>query len=1118
MKYKAMAISVVMIGLMTACTPEQKKDAVHAATQNPEMGPIFTQVSSAQSGVRFINNLPLDERINIFTYEYYYNGGGVSAGDINNDGLADLYFTSNLGDNRLYLNKGNLTFEDITESSGVRGASGWTTGTTMVDINNDGYLDIYVCRSGRYSDDVRRNELYINNRDNTFTENAADFRLDDPGYSTQALFFDMDNDNDLDMFLLNHSIEGFTGKQVLEWRNRIDPYAGDKLFLNKNQKFFDVSEQSGIYRNSMGYGLGVAAGDLNDDGYVDLYITNDYLEPDYMYFNNGNGTFSEKIKSSTGHISNFGMGVDIADFNNDGRLDISVVDMVAEDNYRQKTNMKSMDPEQFYQAVAYGFHYQYMFNTLQLNRGEGLFSEIGQLAGVSNTDWSWTCMFSDLNNDGWKDIFITNGFRKEFGNKDFVNYRNEQMSSAMNAPREQKIAVVRDLLSKLKDGKLVNYVYQNIDGLTYEKRTEDWGLNIPSFSNGGITVDLDNDGDLELVVNNIDQEAFIFKNQSRELSNGNFLKVKLIGPGQNRFGIGAKVQLLAGDQLQIQENFPTRGYQSSIEPQVHFGLGGSENVSSIEVVWPDGKSQTIQNIKVNQTLTIDYKNATRRSGNKKQSGSSYFNDISEDLSIEFKHKENDYDDFSRETLLPHKMSQFGPALAIGDVNMDGLDDLFVGGARGQTGEVYVQNATGKFNVSKQSAFVQDKDSEDVDAVFIDFDQDGDQDLYVVSGGNEYNQGQSQLLDRLYINNAGIYEKSKNILPRVSNSGSCVVPGDFDGDGDQDLFIGGRVVPGLYPIPASSILLRNDGRKYTYVTKELAPDLDRVGLVTSALWTDYNGDGKPDLMLTGEWMPIKILENSGSGFSLVSSEDLDKNVGWWYSLAQADFDNDGDMDFIAGNLGLNYKYKATYDEPFKVYASDFDENGSLDIVLGYFNNGELYPLRGRQCSSEQMPFIKKKFESYHDFGLATLDQVYGKEELENSTNFEATNFASSYIENLGNGKFKFSNLPALSQISSINGIVIDDYDGDGQLDLLTAGNLYPVEVETIRNDASYGLMLKGMGSGQFQAVELTKSGFKIKGDVKSLKTLKVGSDKVIVAALNDDRPVFLKAIGDKEVLQ
>lgn len=1058
---------------------------------------LFTKLTSDSTGISFVNKLPLDVRINVFTYEYFYNGGGVAIGDINNDGLDDIYFTSNLGDNKLYLNKEDFKFEDITASAGVQGKSGWATGVTMADVNADGLLDIYVCRSGRFEEVVRENELFINQGDLTFVESAAQYGLNDPGYSTQALFFDYDRDGDLDVYLLNHSIINFQGKYIQQWLNSSDPYAGDKLYRNDDGIYQDITSEAGINSSPLGYGLGVASGDLNQDGWPDLYVTNDYVEHDYMYINQKDGTFKEVIHEATNHISNFSMGVDIGDINNDGLQDIGVLDMVAEDNYRQKTNMASMNPQQFYQAVDYGFHHQYMFNTIQLNRGQTQFSDIAQLANVSNTDWSWSILFDDLNNDGWKDIFVTNGFRKEFGNKDFVKYRERKMQKAMHASREEKIQVIKTLLDSLNDGNLSNYVFENSGNLSFIKRNVDWGIDEFTYSNGAALADLDNDGDLDMVVNNIDQEAGIFRNNA-SLNDNTFIQFELQGNISNPSAIGSRVEIFTNEGRQSKYNFTTRGYQSSCPAYFHFGLGKNLKVDSVNIIWPDGSMQSVLNPEVNFKHKIVYKPKEQFEPAMEQT---LFKEVAEAKGLTFVHKENAYDDYAKEVLLPHKMSQFGPAISVGDINNDGLDDIFIGGAKGFEGAVFTQTREGTFQEDKQQFLHDHKNYEDVGALFFDADGDGDLDLYVVSGGNEFESNDPMLKDRLYINDSGTFKYDDTRLPDLRFSGAAIAENDFDNDGDLDLFIGGRLVPGRYPFPASSALLQNDGHgKFKDITSSNAKDLFDIGMITDAVWHDMNDDGFDDLIVAGEWTAIVPLLNNRGNF--VKSDEIGA-VGWWYSLDMADLNNDGRRDLLAGNLGLNYKYKASKSEPFKVYADDFDGNGSNDIVLGYYNDGELFPLRGRQCSSEQIPAIKETFDSYHDFGLATLDQVYGKEKLSSALNYAATSFASSVFYN-ENG-FEAVELPVMAQLSSINDFVVEDFNSDGIIDIIIAGNLYTSEIETTRNDASYGLLLLGKKSGGFDTVDLHESGLNIKGDIKRLEKIKLANNTTgILAAANNGR--------------
>ncbi len=1035
--------------------------------------------------------------MNSMVYEYFYNGGGVAIGDIDNDGLPDIYFTANLKGSSLYRNLGNLKFEDITTEAGVGSTFGWTTGVTMADINADGWLDIYVCKSGKGKAANRKNLLYINNQNGAFSEKASEYGLDFSGYSTQASFFDYDKDGDLDMFLLNHNVDPVNTNNPEVFKNDKNELVGDCLFRNDNGKFTNVSNEAGIIQNTLGFGLGISIGDLNQDGWPDIYVGNDYIEQDYLYYNNGDGTFSEQLKSKIGHTSNFSMGTDIADFNNDGFLDIISLDMVAEDNYGIKTGMSGMNPKAFNHAVDNGFHYQYMFNALQLNNGNGHFSEVGQMANISNTDWSWAPLFADFDNDGLKDLFVTNGLKRDFRNNDFKKYKLKRLQEAQDNG-EKMSKVIEELVKKTPQRKIENYFFKNNGNLTYTKTSAAWGLKSPTFSNGAAYGDLDNDGDLDLVINNINEKASILRNDSHL----NFIQFQLKGNDENPFGIGTKISIETEKGNQHIENYPTRGYQSAVEPLVHFGLSDAERIKKATIAWPDGKMQVLTDIPSNQRLTIDYRDAVVQS-KQKAKASPIFTEITQKVGLEHRHQENPHNDFELESLLPHKMSEFGPALAVADINGDGLEDFFVGGAKGFSASLYVQNSVGNFSASNHGTWLQDKDFEDVGAIFFDADNDGDQDLYVVSGGNEQQAGHPYYQDRLYINNQGKFRREPQRLPKILLSGSCAKPFDFDQDGDLDLFVGTRQQPQKYPYSETSLLLENVNGVFRDVTNDKAPDLAKAGMVTDAIWSDFNQDGQTDLIVVGEWTKINFLKNK-SGTLELDNSILPNTEGWWNTIAETDFDQDGDMDYVVGNLGLNYKYKASEEAPFEVYSTDFDDNGTNDIVLGYYNQGNLFPLRGRECSSQQMPFIKEKFPTYHSFGSANLTQVYGKEKLEQSLHLKSNTFASAYVENLGNGKFKMHSLPNEAQLSSVNAIQIDDFDGDGLMDILVAGNLYQSEVETPRNDAGIGLLMKGLGNSDFEALRYAQSGVFLEGDVKQMRVIRLGAEgskKGILVARN-----------------
>ncbi len=1068
---------------------------------------IFKKLDIEKTGITFSNDLIENDSLNYFSYAYLYMGGGVSAGDINNDGLIDLFFTGNMVKNRLYLNKGNLQFEDISEKAGLLGDDRWFTGVTMADVNNDGYLDIYCSVGGKFT--PKQNRLYINNGDMTFTESAKQYGIDDVGNSIQATFFDYDLDGDLDLYIANYPPTKFNAPNnfyQFKMRNTED-IETDKLFRNDGDSFTNVTDEAGL--RSYGLSNSVTIGDLNNDGWSDIYVSNDFNMPDYVYFNNKNGTFSEQIKNITDQTSLYGMGVDIADFNNDQLLDIIQMDMTPKSNRRSKANMASMNPDLFWGTVNAGFHYQYMQNMLQLNNGmvkDSLprFSNISRLGGIPSTDWSWGALFADLDNDGWKDIFISNGTRREINNKDYFD-----------ALRKQRMSK-EDFLKKsleIPSEKIDNFVYKNNGDLTFDLVNDTWGINFIGFSNGCVYVDLDNDGDLEIVTNNIDDYAAIFENTSSNINN--HLTLRFNGPDKNKFGLGVKVTLTANEITQFQEMTLTRGFQSSVAPQLHFGLGKSDIVDKIKILWPDGKIQTLTNIEKNQLLNIEYTEAVNDvSLTENKNANSIFTTVNDtNIVINHKHVENYYDDFINEVLLPHKTSTFGPAISVGDLNGDDLDDIIVGGAHNNQTAVFFQAKNG-FEKQQISDLNLDSEYEDLGSMIFDADGDGDNDIYMVSGGNEFDYNSELLQDRLYVNNGeGSFTKSDTALPEMLTSGSKVYSMDFDKDGDLDLFVGGRLVPRNYPLPADSYILENISTnkqpKFIDVTNEIAPGLKKLGMVTSASWTDFDNDGWVDLIIVGEWMPITIFRNNNGTFENITEKmNLKDTTGWWYSLKEGDFDNDGDIDFIVGNLGLNYKYKANEEETFDIYFNDFDKNKTNDIVLSYYNEGQKFPVRGRECSSQQIPAIKKKYENYESFSVATLEDIYTEDDLEKSLHYQVKSFASVYLENKDGG-FVLHQLPNLAQISNINQILVNDFNNDSNLDIVIGGNLYASEVETPRNDASIGLFLAGDGKGSFKPVNGRDSGLYIEGNVKDLSLININNNKFIIAGKNDDYLQFIK---------
>lgn len=1069
---------------------------------------LFQQVGFARSGVSFQNMVVQNEDMNFFTNQHVLNGGGVAVGDVNNDGLPDLYFSSNQNPNHLYLNNGNLKFEEVATTAGVSGNQFWTTGVSIVDVNADGWNDIYVCHAGNYLHEPEklRNELFINNGDAaanngipTFSEKAMEFGLDGFARSVHATFFDYDNDNDLDVYVLNHPYNFWLPIEMrLEVEKKLPEADSDRLYRNDgNGKFTDVTEEAGV--KNWAFGLSASVGDLNNDGWMDIYVANDYSEKDECLINNQDGTFAKAIDSMFFHISNFSMGSDIADFNNDGLFDLMVVDMMAEDNRRKKINMSAMKPEVFWDNVAIGRHYQYMQNTLQLNNGNGTFSDVAELSGVAFTDWSWSTIFADLDNDGWKDLFVSNGLGLDVRNTDANR-------SLIGKDVLELRKNFKENLEKMPSEPIDNYGFKNNGDLTFSKMTVDWGLSYKGFSNGAAIVDLDRDGDLDVVLNNLNDTASIFENRSKGT---NYLQLLPVGPDGNRAGIGMTAKVFACNTQQVQHVSISKGFLSSADNLLHFGIPG-EKIDSVVISWPDGKCQTITEPNLNQRINVRYVEAVDRTST--DSGyRGYFTDITTRSGIDFVHTEMPFDDYAEQVLLPHRYSQLGPALAVGDVNGDKRDDIFFGGASKQSAELYTQTVDGRFELKPVQVFAEHAKYEDVIALFFDIDGDGDSDLYVGSGSNEWPQGDVHYQDRIYLNDgAGNFNYDPSRLPNLRVSTGSVAANDFDQDGDMDLFVGGRMVPGAYPVPANSFLLRNDDGYLKDVTRELCPDMIQLGLVTDAVWTDHDADGDDDLMVAAEWSPIRVFRNDRAEFQDVSEKvGTSAHVGWWYSLVVSDLDGDGDEDVIAGNLGRNTKYQGNFNQPFEVYYNDFDGNGKGDIVLAYPQSGEVFPVRGRSCSSEQVPMLKKKFPTYEEFGSATLEAVYG-DALNSALHYQATWMSSSVLTNQGDGTFQFKELPIPAQLSSVNGIVVADVNSDGKQDIVIGGNMYHAETETCRHDASIGQLLTGDGNGNFSPLPFPKSGLELIGDIKRVEWIGLeGGKQAIVVARNNSNPSMIQ---------
>ncbi|RDC62044.1 VCBS repeat-containing protein [Adhaeribacter pallidiroseus] len=1051
---------------------------------------LFERLSPAKTGIFFKNTIQENEQHNVFTYTNIYTGAGVAAGDFNNDGLTDLFFSGNMVSGRLYLNKGNLKFEDITTAAGLT-STRWQTGATVVDINQDGWPDIYVCVSGNEVGPERGNLLYINNRNNTFTESAQAYGLADTRQVMHASFFDYDRDGDLDAFLIVNPASLRDNVNLIRTRQlKGESPSTDVLYRNNGDNTFtDVSREAGILAE--GYSLGLAVSDINNDGWPDVYISNDFISNDVLYINNQDGTFTDRAAECLKHTSYAGMGNDIADINNDGLMDIVELDMRPEDNHRQKLIMPASGYDRFQLSLNKGYNAQYSRNTLQLNQGNGKFSEIGYLAGISSTDWSWSALLADYDNDGDRDLFVTNGFLKNMGDLDYVHYQN-----IYNGPigsEQSKIKNKIAAIQSLPGVPLRNYLYENKGNLTFQNQSEAWGLKAEGFSNGAVYVDLDNDGDLELVVNTINAEAQVYENKSNERQKKNFLKIKLVGPAQNRNGIGTKIKITTKARRQFYEHFLSRGYESSVDPVIHFGLGNLKTVDQVEVWWPDGQYQLIPRVPANQVLPVHYASATTAPAVIPAAPKTLFQPLPDKLGLHYQHRESNFVDFKRQPLLPHGHSRQGPGIAVGDVNSDGLADVYVSGASNQAGALFFQQSNGRFQ--RQPTPVPDSLADGLGVLFFDADGDQDQDLYVASGGSEPATGAAGYPDYLYRNNGqGQFTRAASALPPLRESGASVVAADYDRDGDLDLFVGGRLTPGAYPTTPRSYLLRNESKagqcSFREVTQQISPELVRAGMVTSALWTDYDNDGWVDLLVAGEFMPIRFYHNQrGKLVEATPQTGLAHTTGWWNSLVPGDFDQDGDTDYLAGNVGLNTRYRATAQEPLCLYAKDYNRDGLLDPVMSYYNQGQRYILPGRDDLIDQINSMRGRFPTYRSYAEATFDKSFLPQELADAQVLCAERMESSYLENRGNGRFTIRTLPAAVQIAPLNGMVTNDFNQDGFLDVLAVGNSYAPEVVTGRYDAGLGWLLCGNGKGQFTVIPARESGFIAEGDAKALVQIK-----------------------------
>lgn len=1072
---------------------------------------LFSKLESEKSGVDFSNSLKFDQSFNIYKYRNYYNGGGVGIGDVNNDGYVDIYFTGNLTENRLYLNNGDLTFTDVTATAGVGGEKSWSTGVSMADINGDGLLDIYVCNSGNIKGDNKQNELFINNGDGTFKESAMAYGLADKGFSTHAAFFDYDRDGDLDVYLLNNSFQAIGSFNLKKSQRPIrNEDGGDKLFRNDNGRFTDVSEESGIYGSIIGFGLGVTVGDLNLDGWQDIFISNDFFERDYIYINNQDGTFSEELENQMKSITGASMGADMADINNDGYPDLFVTEMLPEPNDRLKTKTTFENWDRYQYNVDNGYYHQFTRNMLHLNNGDNTFSEIGRMAGVEATDWSWGALIADYDNDGNKDLFIANGIYKDLTDQDYINYiSTAEMAKSVISEDGVDFQKLTDVIPS---NQISNYMYRNQGDLNFENVTNSWGLDEPSHSNGSAYADLDNDGDLDLVINNLNATSSIYINQNERINpEQNYLKLILKGGDKNTSAVGSRVQVYQGDQMYAYEQMPVKGFQSSVDPRINIGLN-RKSIDSLIVFWPNGDHSKLDNVSVNQSLVVDYNKTDRLYSNAQLRNDTYLFEAKKGVLSNYAHIENEFVDFDRDRLLYHMLSVEGPALCKGDFNKDGLEDIYVGGAKDQDGAMFFQKSNGSFTRTNETTFSQDKLSEDVDCSCFDADNDGDLDLYVASGGNEFPSSSSALIDRLYFNDGkGSFSKSKQILPTFQfENTSVVTPSDYDNDGDLDLFVGTRAKPFLLGVPVDGYLLENDGSgHYDNVTTSDASVLKKLGMITDATWADIDRDGSEDLVVVGEWMGIKIFKNNNGSLRDISSEvGLDSTNGWWNTIAKADIDNDGDIDFIIGNHGLNSRFKASLEKPVTMYVNDFDQNGSAEPIVCTYIGDKSYPLALKHDLVMQLPMLKKKYVAYESYKDQSIEDIFGPELIEKSVTSEVYMLQSVVLINEG-GSFDIKVLPRQAQLSPVYGIEIQDFDSDGHLDVVLGGNFYNAKPEVGRYDASYGTFLKGDGAGDFSYITNESVGLSIDGQVRGLTTIKSKQENLLLIARNNESLLTLK---------
>ncbi|NUO62062.1 MAG: VCBS repeat-containing protein [Gemmatimonadaceae bacterium] len=1128
-KASSLTLALALFGscLTAACSGHDRPvDVARTGAAPAADGHLFTLLPASYTGIRFENRLAASTELNVFTYRNFYNGGGVALGDLTGDGLPEVVLSSNQHGITLYLNEGKFQFRDVTAEAGIESDRPWTTGITLADVDGDGRLDIYVCHAGKADPRERANELWMNQGLDahgvpTFKEMAHEYGVDDQGYSTQAAFLDYDRDGDLDLFVVNNSPRPVSSFGTGNTRAVRDRFGGAKLYRNDRGRFVDVTAQAGIYSSEVGFGLGIAVSDVDGDGWPDIYVSNDFFEHDYLYVNNRDGTFRERSQEEMPYGSYFSMGLDIADVDNDGRPDVYTTDMLPEDDYRLKTT-SSFEEWAVYQAKERdGYGRQFMRNMLQRNNGDGTFSDVGQLAGVARTDWSWSALISDLDLDGFKDIFVTNGLAKDVTSQDYIAFLGSDATMS-RATKTGKVDFL-GLVGAMTSTPLPNYAFRNRGDLTFANASAPWGLDTKGFANGAAYGDLDGDGAPDLVVNNVDAPASVYRNNARTQLGNDYLQVRLDGEGANRFALGAKVTLRAGGRRLVQEQNPTRGFQSSVDYALDFGIGRLATVDTVRVDWPDGRVSVQTHVAANQRLVIAQTGARRVAsgelplaspGTRHPAPGILLTDVTDSARIPFVHHENQFVDFDRERLMPRMLSTEGPYMAVGDVNGDGLDDVFIGGAKEQAGAILLQQADGSFRKSSEAVLEADAISEDLGAVFFDADRDGDLDLYVVSGGSEFSEDSPALQDRLYLNDGkGNFHKAVGALPPETVSGSRVAAADFDGDGAIDLFVGGRVVPWKYGLDPRSLLLHNDGHgHFTDVTARVAPELATVGMVSDALWQDVTGDGRPDLIVVGEWMPITIFRNTGSRLVKMDVPSLARSDGWWNRIVAGDFTGDGRVDFVVGNMGLNSRLQASDSTPVRMYVKDFLGNGAVEQILATTERGKLYPMVLRDELVAALPYLRPRFPSYKDYAGKTIGDIFSRDDLAGATVKTAYDFATTLVRNDGNGAFTLIPLRTEAQLAPMYGLLARDFNHDGKLDILLAGNFDAMTPAIGAMHASYGLLLEGDGKGRFTALGPAESGFMVPGQGRDIQRLRTRAGELYIVTRNDDRPLAFRPGG------